>query len=101
VDRPCRYGGEEFAVVIPEVSLREAAEMAERLRRLVEQTAFRVRRGSGEPIDLRLTLSIGVASYPEHARTVNALIAACDAALYEAKASGRNRVVIARPSAPQ
>jgi diguanylate cyclase (GGDEF)-like protein/PAS domain S-box-containing protein len=101
VDRPCRYGGEEFAVVIPEVSLREAAEMAERLRRLVEQTAFRVRRGSGEPIDLRLTLSIGVASYPEHARTVNALIAACDAALYEAKASGRNRVVIGRPSAPQ
>jgi diguanylate cyclase (GGDEF)-like protein len=83
VDSVARYGGEEFVVVMPEAGEAEAARLAERLRRRIADEPFAQR---------RITISLGVAQYPAQGETADAVIAAADAALYEAKRSGRNRV---------
>ena len=89
VDIVARYGGEEFVVVLPETTPAGAAAFAERLRELIETHAFALTRGT----PLRLTVSIGVASFPGFAvEAVDDLFAAADQALYRAKAEGRNRV---------
>ncbi len=86
-----RYGGEEFLVLAPSSDAEGAMQFAERLRAGVESTTYETDAGS-----LRLTLSIGVAvSDPEEAPNSHKLIQAADAALYRAKARGRNRVAIA------
>jgi len=87
-----RYGGEEFAVILPETDKESAAVLAQRLCEVVARTPFPGYPG-GPPV--RCTVSIGVASYPEDALTVSDLIAAADTALYRAKRFGKNRVVIA------
>jgi diguanylate cyclase (GGDEF)-like protein len=87
IDVPARYGGEEFAVVLPECGEDEAALVAERLRRALSAA------GTSRPI----TVSAGVATFPEHGATAESLIRAADDALYRAKAEGRNRVVSAAP----
>lgn len=87
-----RYGGEEFAVVLPETSKDSAVTLAQRLCEVVASTPFPGRRG-GPPV--RCTISVGVASYPEDGLTVSELIPAADAALYRAKRFGKNRVVVA------
>ena len=89
-DLPCRYGGEEFLLVLPTMSLESAAERAEhwRLTFANEQIAF-----AGTL--LSATLSVGVAAFPGHGMTADELIRAADQALYAAKNSGRNRVVVA------
>jgi diguanylate cyclase (GGDEF)-like protein len=92
VDEPARYGGEEFAVALPETDLRGATEVAERIRARVEAEEVPIPR-SDEVI--RITASIGVAALPDSAASVEMLVAAADAALYEAKRSGKNRVVAA------
>lgn len=84
----CRYGGEEFAIIVPEFGAEAAVEIAERLRDVVEQTAF----GSGKDQDIRITVSIGVAAFPELAGSADELTTAADLALYAAKEGGRNRV---------
>jgi two-component system, cell cycle response regulator len=85
-----RYGGEEFGVICRAVKLANAAILAERLRSLVEHTAF-----EHEGNRLPVTISVGVAAHPDLAvETATELIAAADEALYEAKRSGRNRVVL-------
>ena len=86
IDVPARYGGEEFAVVLPECDAVEAAMVAERLRRAIEQADLIV----------KITVSAGVATFPEHGATPEALIRAADDALYSAKDAGRNRVVAAQ-----
>lgn len=89
IDILARYGGEEFVIVLPETGEDEALAVAERIRDLTEKQsllAFGKNRG--------ITVSAGVASFPEHARTRHALILAADAALYSAKQGGRNRCVI-------
>ncbi len=87
VDHPCRFGGEEFAVVLPGTGLAAAMETAERLRRRIESSNF-----SGLPI----TMCIGVAALPEIKVTgADKLMVATDRALYEAKRTGRNRVCLA------
>ncbi|MDI9243714.1 diguanylate cyclase [Marinobacter sp. CHS3-4] len=91
VDLVSRFGGEEFAVVMPEMSAEEARQTAERLRQLVSDTPQRLE--NGKSVDL--TISIGVALFPEHGDNGPSLIAAADKAMYEAKAEGRNRVVVA------
>jgi len=83
-----RLGGDEFAVLLPETSLAMALVTAERLRGAVQNEA-----AQSEIRDLTLTVSIGVASLDEVARSLDAIHRKADAALYEAKRRGRNRVV--------
>jgi diguanylate cyclase (GGDEF)-like protein len=92
IDEPARYGGEEFAVALLETDLEGAVEVAERIRSRIEAERVRGVNG-GSP--LRVTASVGAASMPASAKTAQDLIAAADAALYEAKRSGKNRVVTA------
>lgn len=90
-DIPARFGGEEFCVVLPETPGPQAAKLAERIRRSVELREFEIGRGMAP---VHVTISIGVASFPADAETDEDLIEAADAAVYAAKASGRNRVCI-------
>ncbi|KAB2921378.1 MAG: diguanylate cyclase [Dechloromonas sp.] len=85
----CRYGGEEFVILMPRMPLVIAAERAERWRASI--AAIRVRFGSFE---LRFSASAGVAGYPDHARMPDDLMHCADVALYQAKENGRNRVVV-------
>ena len=91
-DRAYRLGGEEVVVLAPETTAEEAAALAERLRRAVEQSSG----SDGAPC---VTASFGVAELLEHAADPAALLVAADRALYEAKTSGRNRVCTFAPSA--
>lgn len=86
-DTAARYGGEEFAVVMPETPAAEAFEIAEHVRARVASESF-----PGK----KITLSIGVAEFPNDADLPHAVIAAADRALYEAKNDGRNRTVQAK-----
>jgi two-component system cell cycle response regulator len=90
IDLACRWGGEEFAVVMPETRLDDAQRIAERIRLHVAGSPFRIGR-EAEP--LNVTISIGVAATLGAGDTVDALIKRADAGLYEAKQGGRNRVV--------
>ncbi|MBI4549369.1 MAG: sensor domain-containing diguanylate cyclase [Candidatus Omnitrophica bacterium] len=85
-DIPCRYGGEEFAVILPETDAKGAALAAERLRKEVE--AFDYPGLKGEK--LKVTISLGVASFPDHGDDVEGLIEKADIALYACKEGGRN-----------
>jgi diguanylate cyclase (GGDEF)-like protein len=90
MDVVTRYGGEEFCILLPGTSSREAKLAAERVRRALEMEAF-----AGEellPLG-RLTVSIGLATYPLDSDDPSALIHAADLALYQAKSQGRNRTV--------
>ena len=91
IDTPVRYGGEEFAVLLPETSLEGALVVAERIRRNVE--AHLVPRENGADDPLRVTISIGLAALPDHpAESPEELVKLADDALFQAKAQGRNRV---------
>nr|HNI21944.1 diguanylate cyclase [Plasticicumulans sp.] len=90
-DVVCRYGGEEFVVILPGADLTDAARRAEQLRAEAESGADAGEEPGAQPV----TLSIGVASAPLHGRSSDALLGAADRALYQAKSAGRNRVVIA------
>jgi diguanylate cyclase (GGDEF)-like protein/PAS domain S-box-containing protein len=90
-DIACRYGGEEFLLIMPNASLEAAQQRAEYLRR--EAKKLQVPGGS-QSYD-GITLSLGVAIYPEHGHTMETVLRAADAALYRAKQEGRDRVVIA------
>jgi len=94
IDRVCRYGGEEFTVLLPETGADAAVGIAERLRATVEQERFDI--GNGNSVSI--TISIGVATYPVQAKTGDMLITAADTALYAAKNNGRNRVERYKPA---
>ena len=96
-DIACRFGGEEFVVILPKASLRDTRRRAEVLR---EGAKFR---SADEPTLLYppATMSIGVAAFPDHGTTVEELILAADSALYRAKAEGRDRVVVAGEAEPR
>ncbi len=89
IDVVSRFGGEEFAVILPETRKREAVEIGERIRREVE--AFYFPGEERQPAG-KLTISMGVAAFPEDARDLRGLIQRADRALYLAKARGRNRI---------
>ncbi len=91
-DLACRYGGEEFVLVMPDTPEDMAAGVAERLRMTVEQAPFRI---PGTDVFLSITASLGIASLVPAGDTPEALLKRADTALYEAKRSGRNRVVAA------
>jgi diguanylate cyclase (GGDEF)-like protein len=93
-DMAFRYGGEELAVLMPSSAKAQAAEAAEKIRVAVHEHAQRPGRFGD-----RLTVSVGVATFTEDGRTTRALVDAADAALYSAKAEGRDRVTVAGPGA--
>jgi diguanylate cyclase (GGDEF)-like protein len=87
VDCCARYGGEEFVIVLPDTAIADALDTAEHIRARVAAKKFNGR---------KITLSIGVASFPEDADDAEAIIAIADEALYQAKREGRDRTVRAR-----
>ena len=89
-DVPARFGGEEFAILLPETPPEQAFEIAERIRRAVAEREFDVETSS-EPI--RATISIGIAAFPRDGADSNELIHQADLAVYRAKLQGRNRVL--------
>jgi diguanylate cyclase (GGDEF)-like protein/putative nucleotidyltransferase with HDIG domain len=89
-DVPARFGGEEFAILLPETPPEQAFEIAERIRREVAATQIDVETSS-EPISA--TVSIGVAGFPRDGADANELIHQADLAVYRAKLQGRNRVL--------
>lgn len=91
-DLVARYGGEEFMILLYGVELEGAMQSAERVRRAVESTVFNG--GENQPGG-RVTISLGVATFPRHAQDGDALIDAADKALYRAKRGGRNQVQVA------
>jgi len=90
IDLACRFGGEEFVVVMPETEIALAWTVAERLRKSVETTPFEISRA---PNRLSVTISIGIAGSEGPGDTAAALLHRADQALYRAKRNGRNRVV--------
>ncbi len=93
-DIPCRYGGEEFVIVLPGASLETAKERAEQIRLSIHNLRVSYR---NQPI--QITTSLGVAAYPVHGDNSDAVLIRADRALYHAKQTGRNRVVVYRGTA--
>ncbi|CAN7264205.1 PleD family two-component system response regulator [Neorhizobium sp. LjRoot104] len=91
-DLACRYGGEEFVVVMPDTDAMSAAAIAERLRSIIESQPFHLKTAG---IMLNITASLGLACNTQGAETPEQLLKQADRALYEAKNGGRNRVVAA------
>ncbi|MDQ3813439.1 MAG: diguanylate cyclase [Armatimonadota bacterium] len=90
-DIACRYGGEEFLLILPETSLTTAQQRAEQLREAAKRLHVEYRRQPLEPV----TLSLGVAVYPDHGTSGEEVTRAADTALYQAKREGRDRVATA------
>jgi len=84
----CRYGGEEFAIILPESTSEEAAKRSDGLREKIRQVRIR---HEGKMLD-GITLSMGVAAYPEHASDEEELLRLADSALYQSKSGGRDRI---------
>jgi diguanylate cyclase (GGDEF)-like protein/putative nucleotidyltransferase with HDIG domain len=91
-DVPARFGGEEFAILLPETGSEEALEIAERIRRAVAAQGFEAPTAN-EPV--RVTVSLGVATFPADGRDPSELVHHADLAVYRAKLQGRNRVLLA------
>lgn len=87
IDVVCRYGGEEFAILLSQTNQQHSLAVAEKLRRLVESWQF-----PGVPQSV--TISAGVATFPDHGTTRDELVKSADAGLYAAKQGGRNRVLL-------
>jgi diguanylate cyclase (GGDEF)-like protein len=98
VDTVARYGGEEFVVLLPQVGREEALEVAEKLRRAVEEHPFAM--GATQPGG-RVTISVGVATFPTDATEQPRLVDAADSALYASKRGGRNKVTGYQPGMEQ
>ncbi len=91
-DAACRYGGDEFVVLLPETSLDVTQQRAEEIRRAAKRFSIALEGSVLSPV----TLTIGVAVYPDHGANMNGLLLAADTAMYEAKHAGGDRVQIAR-----
>ena len=88
-DVACRYGGEEFCILLPQTSLSEAGVIAERMRQRVAEKEYPF--GKLQPLG-NVTISIGISTFAKHIDTGEKVIAAADRALYVAKAQGKNRI---------
>lgn len=98
VDMSFRYGGEEFCLILPETDRAEALEVAERIRKTVEDLPIV---GEEKQPSGKLTISMGISVYPEDTTDRDALIEIADKALYTAKRAGRNRIVVAEKTLSQ
>ncbi|MEC4676563.1 MAG: GGDEF domain-containing protein, partial [Nitrospirota bacterium] len=83
-----RYGGEEFIIILPNTDEEETILLAERIKDIVYKTTFMVYETTG----VKVTLSGGIASYPQNASDAKNLLSAADTALYSAKAAGKNQI---------
>jgi diguanylate cyclase (GGDEF)-like protein len=88
MDYVCRYGGEEFAIILPYTDKKEAFLIAERLRENIEKHPFIHKEILPNKV---LTASLGLASFPDNGNLPSELISYCDKALYEAKHKGKNK----------
>ncbi|MDH4150196.1 MAG: GGDEF domain-containing protein [Betaproteobacteria bacterium] len=88
-----RYGGEEFMIIAPHTPQLRATDLAERLRKCIEAHQFKLTNERGEDLDIRLTVSIGVASFSDEIADMDKLVHAADENMYRAKHEGRNRVI--------
>lgn len=96
-DFVCRYGGEEFVVILPTANIKAAQGRAENLRTKMRQLTILYQ---GKPMGM-ITISAGVAVFPDHGTTPQEVVAAADAALYQAKRNGRDQVVVAATPATE
>jgi diguanylate cyclase (GGDEF)-like protein len=94
-DIACRFGGEEFALVLPEIPVEDALQRAEAIRAAVKGLDLHF---AGQPIG-RLSASFGIAAFPQHAQDADSLLRFADEALYQAKGAGRDRVVVSGDAA--
>jgi diguanylate cyclase (GGDEF)-like protein len=101
LDIPCRYGGDEFAIILPETTSVQATAVAERLRKEItvkcgHEMMAQIHAATGShPLEVPdVTVSVGVASFPEHASITQALVKAADDAMYVSKRSEKNKVVV-------
>jgi diguanylate cyclase (GGDEF)-like protein len=88
-DIACRYGGEEFCILLPQTTVTEAGVIAERMRQKVADTVYP--HGASQPSG-RVSISIGISTFGKHIDTAESIIAAADRALYTAKSVGKNRI---------
>lgn len=91
-DVAIRFGGEEFVILLPETNRSEAKKLAERIRQNVETSTVSINKKKW----VKYTISLGIATYPESGKNQTKLLASADKALYRAKASGRNQVILAK-----
>jgi len=89
-DIVCRYGGEEFLIILPSAGLDDAFRRALQINKAVSQISFE----HNEHLVKDVTISAGVSAFPDHGKEADKLIAVADAALYRAKNEGRNRVCL-------
>jgi diguanylate cyclase (GGDEF)-like protein/PAS domain S-box-containing protein len=89
-DVPCRFGGDEFAIILPEATVSDAFRRAEQFREAFKRLEFEHEGKHFGP----MTLSLGISAYPDHGSSVERLLQIADAASYAAKAQGRDRVMI-------
>ena len=93
-DVACRYGGEEFYIILPQTNIKEASLVAHRLRKVIEERKINIKDANIEGVKfLKITVSIGVCQYNDK-MSVEEFSQCADKALYEAKESGRNRVIV-------
>ena len=96
-DIPSRYGGEEFTILLPNTSLEEATVVAERLRSQIEKKKINIEDYRIEGVsNISVTISVGVSQYKNSFDAPDELYRSADSALYEAKETGRNRVIVAK-----
>ena len=93
IDWVCRYGGEEMTILLPETDLSVAAQVAEKLRKQIELKPFDIEDNQ----HIYISVSIGVSTYPQHAKEASNLVSYADTALYIAKDNGRNQVIVYEP----
>ncbi|MEP0829551.1 MAG: diguanylate cyclase [bacterium] len=91
VDIFCRYGGEEFVIILPQTPQVEVARIGERIRQQIEESTFG---GGGNIPDLKVTVSVGVTSFPENGKSHDEILSVVDQALYRAKGAGKNLVCV-------
>jgi diguanylate cyclase (GGDEF)-like protein len=91
-DLLARVGGDEFGVLLPEVDPLEAREIAERLCTSVSRHSFEV---DGIPVQTRVSLSVGLSCFPRDGSELDELLRSADKAMYRAKSTGKNRVMLA------
>jgi diguanylate cyclase (GGDEF)-like protein len=88
-DIACRYGGEEFCILLPQTTVSEAGVIAERMRQRVAETEYP--HGKSQPMG-SMSISIGISTFARHIDTAESVIEAADRALYSAKSHGKNRI---------